>query len=340
MKRKTGSLTTRRTTLFPNEIAEVHRFDLTSNGTKLLFGLAQCIDHTEQLFPEHYFEMTKLCEFLGIDHRNDKLQVVRDAFHNIGQNPLMISTKDARRWSMMPWLSAEYDEDDSNYVKVQFDDKVKPYLLKLNGYVKLRGTDYVKLTSSYATTLYPFMKTIQMKYYGNHAVSIERLMEMTFTDNKKKHPSYHNEKNGLSNFLTRVLGVTGSRGSLELKPIDSKKKNGNEYTSAIKQINELTDLNVRCERVKDGSKTVGVRFYVETKNKKQAPRKQPKSDILPDAHPMSQVYKMAKETGQTPAEILKLTKRTVSKCGKYAIRANDEWVKNKKQQNLFEKGFE
>jgi hypothetical protein len=347
MKRRKGSITTTRTTLFPNEIAEVHKFDLTANGTKLLFGLAQCIDHTEQLFPEHHFDMQKLCEYLGVEHRGDRYQVVRDAFHDIGKNPLMVSTTNAKRWSMRPWLSADFDEEDSNYVKVHFDEKVRPYLLKMNGYVKLRGRDYIKLTSSYATTLYPFMKTILHKHYGDHEVSIERLMEMTFTDNKKKNKSYHDETYGVRNFLLRVLGVKGVRGSLKLEPINDKNKKGNEYTSAIKQINELTDLKVRCERVKDGGKTVGIRFYVESKKKKVVAIANPstkttteETKYLPDAHPMSQVHKLAKATGKTASQILRETKRKVSRCGRYAIRANDEWVKGQRQKNLFEKGME
>jgi plasmid replication initiation protein len=346
MKKGAGTVTRKRTTLFPNEIAEVHRFDLTANGTKLLFGLAQCIDHNEQLFPEHYFDMQKLCEFMGIEGRTDRLKVIRDAFFDILKNPLLISTGDAKRFNGIPWLRVSYDESSSEFVKVKFDDDAKPYLLKLNGYVKLRGRDYVKLTSGYATTLYPLMKTIQEKYYGSHAVSVQRLMEMTFTDDKRKHKAYHGEKNGLSNFFTRVLGVKGVRGSIELPTIEDVNKDGYEYTSAIKQINELTDINVRCERVKEGTTTVGVRFYVESKNKQvkaktsAAPVYQSEERNLPDAQPMSEVYALAKETGKTPAEILKLSKRTVSKCGKYAIRANDEWVKNKRQGNLFEKALE
>jgi plasmid replication initiation protein len=346
MKKGTGTVTRKRTMLFPNEMAEVHRFDLTANGTKLLFGLAQCIDHNEQLFPEHYFDMQKLCEFMGIEGRTDRLKVIRDAFFDIAKNPLLISTGDAKRFSAVPWLKVSYDESSSEFVKVKFDEDARPYLMKLNGYVKLRGRDYVKLTSSYATTLYPLMKTIQSKYFGNHAVSIQRLMEMTFTDDKKKNKSYHDENNGLKNFFSRVLGVKGIRGSEGLELIDSKKKNGNEYTSAIKQINEVTDIDVRCERVKEGRTTVGVRFYVESKHKQvksktsATPAYQSEERNLPDAQPMSEVYALAKETGKTPAEILKLSKRTVSKCGKYAIRANDEWVKNKRQGNLFEKAFE
>ena len=56
---------------------------------------------------------------------------------------------------------------------------------------------------------------------------------------------------------------------------------------------------------------------------------------------VKRMYVPPKQRGKGIAsQILRETKRKVSRCGRYAIRANDEWVKGQRQKNLFEKGME
>lgn len=239
-----------------NEVLEVNRYKLKLNSQKLLFGLAQSIDHTIDMFPEFGIDINGLFDFLDIRETHNRHQIIRDAFFDITSNPLQKKISD-KKWSTIPWLSAEYDEEESKFVKICFTEKAKPYLLKLKQYTKIKGLHITKLSSTYATWLYPVLKMIQDKYHGKHPISIERLKEYTFTDDKKKYPAYNTVKMANTNFLKAVLGITKNRQS---KQFEILKK------SPLWEINEKTDIIVTAEIIKERQRYIAVKFSIKNKN--------------------------------------------------------------------------
>lgn len=299
--------TQNRTTLVSNEILERNRYNLKLNGQKLLFGLAQSIDHTIDLFPTLEVDIRGLWKFLGIEDRNDKYEVVRDALFNITENPLQKKVS-KKKWSSIPWMSIEYDEDDTMFVKVKFLDEVRPYLLKMAEYTKLKGAFVAKLGSTYATWLYPIFKMIQTKYYGKHEISIERLKELTFCDNPVDYPAYNTDKSANNKFLTRALGVTIDR---ETKAIKIHKD------SPLHEINEKTDIAVNVIGItKDKQRYKGLIFHVTAKSSVKSIKKDtdkskyvgeiPKKEVfdIGARFPMKQVFIDAKAAGWTVQEYL------------------------------------
>ena len=319
-----------RSSLISNDIMAKHRYELSLNAQKVLFGLAQSVDHTIDLFENIEIDIQAFFDYLGVNHREDRWQIVRDAFKEIAKNPLQFSTEDAKRWAYIPWMVVSFDKVDSNYVKIKFTEEVKPFLLQLHGYVKIQGKYLTALGSPHATWLYPVMKMIHGKYYGQHILSIERLMEYTFTDDKKISPAYHNPKSGKSDFLKRVLGL---------------KKSENTYVimedSPLGQINKYTDIIVTAQPMKTGLKIDRIQFVVKLKKEKKkasskdVPVKYGESKSLPFRFPMSEVYSIAADAKVTVDFIMKQNGYTVSSDGKWALKANKEWVEDKKQKNLF-----
>jgi hypothetical protein len=295
--------TRNRTALISNEILEVNRYHLKLNAQKLLFGLAQSIDHHIDMFPELEIDIRGIFKFLGIEERNDRYEIVRDALFNITENPLQRKVS-RKKWSSIPWMSVDYDEEDSKYVKIKFDDRVKPYLLKLSEYTKIQGGYIAKLTSQYATWLYPIFKMIQTKYWGKHEFTIQRLKEYTFTDNPKKHPAYNTAKAATNNFLTRIVGIKKNRNTKEFEILEN---------SPLQEINDKTDIVVSIIKVtKEGNKYKGVIFHVASKkqnksldkpkfeNKEQYVSKIDKQNI-PGAKRISlkEIYQYASNSGIT-----------------------------------------
>lgn len=329
--------TKNRTSLISNDVVEKHRYNLTLNGQKVLFGLAQSIDHTLDLFNEVEIDIQAFFKYLDVENRNDRYQIVRDAFFDITEHPLQHSTNDAKRWSSIPWMSVDYDGDSSNYVKIQFTDKAKPFLLQLNGYVKIQGKHITSLQSRYATWLYPVMKMIQGKYFGQLVIPIARLMEITFTDNKKEHPAYHNPTSGKNNFLKRVLGLKKINGVFTIvggSPLDN--------------INKETDITISAEVLKTGRSYDRILFYVESKKQAQ-PRKVSaaagvrkvatlKQETLPHRFLMSEVYAYAKASNQSVDDWMKVAGYKIS--GKYAVKGNEVWVADQRKNTLFSSAIE
>lgn len=291
--------TANRTSIISNEVLEKHRYDLSLNAQKLLYGIAQSIDHTIDMFPKIEVDIHGLFEYLQIQDRKDKYRVVYDAFAEIGKNPLMTYESD-KEWSVIPWASISFDENKSKYVSLQFTEDIKPYLLSLSGYVKVKGRYICSLSSRYATWLYPVMKMILEKYYGKHEISIQRLKELTFTDDPKKNPGYNHEVYGDRDFIKRCLGIKKDRKTKQWTIAED---------SPLYEISEKTDIVITAEVLKSGRKADRVRFYVQSKStsskptfsgdKSQYVSEIPKKLTSPVRFPLTEVFKTAKEAGMT-----------------------------------------
>ena len=250
--------TQNRTSLISNEVLETHRYRLSLNAQKLLYGLAQSIDHTIDMFGELQVDIQGIFNFLEIENRRDKYTLVYNAFNEIATNPLNLYVSE-KNWKLIPWATIGFNENKSSFVTVKFTEDAKPFLLHLNGYVKIQGKYICSLSSTYATWLYPVMKMVLNKYYGQHIITIQRLKEYTFTENPKEHPSYNTSKNAISDFLRRVLGISKNKKSKKHEIIES---------SPLWEINEKTDITITVEVLKTGRKYDKVCFYVQSKNKK------------------------------------------------------------------------
>lgn len=267
--------TKNRTALISNEIIERNRYDLSLNGQKVLFGLAQSIDHTISLFPEIGIDINGLFKFLDIEHRNDRYTVIRDALFNITEHPLQMKASE-KKWSSIPWMSVKYDADVSNFITIKFHEDAKPFLLALREYTKIKGHYISSLSSTYATWLYPMFKMIETKYHGKQEISIQRLKEFTFTDNPKEHPAYNTAKSATNNFMRKILGVSIDQKTKEIITLPN---------GPLAEINEKTDIVVSVTAIiKTGQKYTSVVFYVANKaegekNMKKASKKEYVNEI-------------------------------------------------------------
>jgi len=301
MAKATPKPTASKVALISNEVLDKHRYKLSLNAQKLLFGLAQLIDHTLDIFPTYEIDVRGLWEYLGITHREDRYTLVKNALLEITKNPLQLVVSE-RKWTFIPWISVQYDEEQSKYVKIRFVDEVKPFLLRLNEYTKVKGLYIVKLGSVYATWLYPVLKMIQTKYYGHHAIPIQRLKEMTFTDDPKEYPAYNTSTAAASHFLQRVIGLKYDRTEKRYVIVEG---------SPLWEINNKTDIRVTAEPLKEGKAYAAIMFHVVSNGEEKRAKDVDKSryvDVIPQRElcgyrvPVRNIYDIAKAQGISPAE--------------------------------------
>lgn len=291
--------TKNRTSLMSNEVLEMHRYRLSLNAQKLLYGLAQSVDHTIDMFSTIEIDINGIFKYLDIESNGDRYEVVRDAVFEIHQNPLQFNYS-SNKWKVIGWFeTSEFDLSEGNYVKLKFTEAIKPFLLNLSGYVKIQGKYICSLSSAYATWLYPVMKMISEKYYGQHIVTIQRLKEYTFTDDAKEHPSYNVSKNATSDFLKRILGVAKNNKTKRFEILKN---------SPLWEINEKTDIAVSVEVLKSGRKYDRICFYVQNKESKKNKSKFDKSKFVNEIPensglrpvsriPLADVYENARASG-------------------------------------------
>lgn len=221
--------------ILANEIIETCRYQLSPHAFALLMGLCQNISFQEEILPEFDININGLFKFFNLSENNGKrYEVVRDAFENIASNPL--SKKISKnKWAFIPWLSAEFNGDNNEFVQVSFHTKVIPYLLAFRrtimpigvsprpGYTKITPYFYNNFTSKYATWLYPFFKKWQnTATYRTETVKkdIKWIREKTFTEKTHKQTC-----DLLSQVVNKAINEINKHSELDLKPIS--RKNGN-----------------------------------------------------------------------------------------------------------------
>lgn len=248
------------------EVYEKYRYRMTVHSQRLLLGLAQSLDLTLDLFPEWHIDIRSLFDYLGIENNNQRYDIVRQAFNEILESPLLYKINE-KKWGGYSWFEyVEFDEEDSYFVKVKFTDKVKPFLLNLSRYVELKPRHYIKLSSLYANWLYPPLKAqihVSQKHFKpgtitEWVVPIARLQEFTFTDSDK---SYEESP---ARFLKSVVGIYKSRATGKWELVQKNVANS-KHSGSLAEINEKTDLLVSAEGIKRGKTYHSVRFWIQLK---------------------------------------------------------------------------
>ncbi len=153
------------------------------HAQKLLFGLAQCLDLAEDLFPDWDIDIRGLFDYLNLsEDNNDRYEIVRNAIRELAKNPLEYKISD-KHWGLINWLSyAKFDESNSMFVRLRFTDDCKPFLLNYKQYCEMQTKYYVGLTSANAMWLYPHLRNAYKKKGGIHTITIQHLQEITYTD--------------------------------------------------------------------------------------------------------------------------------------------------------------
>lgn len=316
-----------------HELIEKHRYKLGIYAQKLLFALAQNLDTTADLFPEWHINITDLFRYLNLSERNnDRYDIVRNAIREIGNNPIeyRISPK---KWGAWWWLSRmQFDAENSNYVTIKFSDDARQFLLQLNQFATLETRYYIDLSSQYAMWLYTQFKNKYKMADGVWEVSLDRLRELTYTD---QNPSYDpaRNKNANSNFLKYVIGIESvGKGSERVwrERRDTNREGLEVPAGTLAEINLHTDLHVEAQPLKRGRSYDRIRFTIRLKaglykssKQQEAEREQTvRRARVSGFHTISIAHamEMARSAGLSLDEYLKLAGYTRHRNGKTAYK--------------------
>lgn len=320
---------------------KLYRTKLGVYGQKLLFGLASSLSNDVDLFPVWDIPISGLFKYLNLsDNNNDRYRIVRDTIKEIAGSTLEFEVSD-KKWRYLNWFNeANFDSTDSEYVRIEFSPKVKPYLLQLKEYCLLEAKYYIDLSSDYSIWLYPLLRNVANKSTPCLELSIEEIKKLTFNESTA---AYNPQKNKSANkdLLKWVVGIEKKRGAMTYTPRTIKKNGVDVETGTIAEINQKTDLYVTCDIKKNGRSLSHVIFNVHFKgNTFQGKRKAIKrthrtqfedsetyikkieeiktNDLFETAVPIQEVEGYAKSAGLTLKDFLK--KAGYKQVGNRAIK--------------------
>lgn len=131
--------------------------------------------------------------------------------------------------TIVSWIEKPKIHKKSGQIEIKLDDDLKPYLLKMNGFIQARMNYYYQMNSKYSMRLYELLKS----WEGRKTVRFEVIELRASIDAMKK--SYDNF------------------GMLKLKVINP----------SVEEINEITDINISYKEIKRGRKVTHLEFTID-----------------------------------------------------------------------------
>lgn len=218
-----------------NALIQKTRYDLTLQEQKLILHVIQLIKPEDQKFHRYMLSIKEYCQICEMNYKSGKnYENIKRSLKALRDKSFWLKTDDGTE-TLMSWLSKVRIFKNKGTIEVELDDDLKPYLLQLKKFFTRYKFLYVMaMRSSYSIRLYELLKS----YENRHAISftIEELRGMFGIDKNK---------------LTKWYDI-------RRYVIDQ----------AQKEINELTDIQVKYTTVKQGRSVYAVNFHIFTKDGK------------------------------------------------------------------------
>lgn len=220
-----------------NDIVQKSKFSLSLVEQKTINFLISLIKpksaYPNQIQPLEYdFEIQQYCKICGIDYQNGKnYKMVRDTLKSLRDKSIVIQLDNGTETSVS-WINKFWSNKGKGYAKIRFDEDIAPYIFNLyENTTRFELLNVLPMKSKYSVHMYELCRSwagIKLKIY-----SIEELRSLLGLEKEElvRYPD----------FRRRVL------------------------ETAQKEINTLTDLNVKFEPIKKGRKVVKIKLIINKK---------------------------------------------------------------------------
>jgi plasmid replication initiation protein len=179
---------------------------------------------------EHAFELSDFCRVCGLDSDNGaNYRYIKKTLKELRDKSVWVEIEKGTE-ATLAWISTVIITKGSGVVRIRIDDMMKPYLIQL----RERFTQFelyytLAMRSQYSIRLYELLKSYEHRQ--SKTFEIEEL--------KKRLDAETYER--FTNFQQKVLDI------------------------AIREINELSDINVTYTLAKEGRRFAKIRFVINIK---------------------------------------------------------------------------
>ena len=213
-----------------NDLIQKSRFSLQLQEQKVILYLISKIKPEDLELKEHVFEIQEFCRVCGLDASNGaNYKYIKKTLKDLRDKSIWVTLADGSE-STLSWISSVNISNNSGVVKIRLDDLIKPYLLQLREkYTQYELLYTLAMKSQYSIRLYELLKSYE--FQGKKLFSIDELK-------------------------TRISAETYTRfADFKRKVIDI----------SMREINELSDLNVTYTLTKLGRSYNKIEFLMKTK---------------------------------------------------------------------------
>lgn len=210
------------------------KYELKAQEQKVIGYLLSLIKPEDKYRKPPYmytFDISTFCDVCGIESNNGKnIQNIKDTLGELSDHRFWLDYGEGE--FLFRWISTADIMKNSSKVEVEISSKVFPYLVGLTEkFTEYELWQILPMKSAFSIALFELLKSHSYKH--TIAVSLDDLRKyLGIPDNKYS---------DFRNFSRRVLNT------------------------AKKEINELTDIIVSWEGVRDGKSYAWVRFTIESK---------------------------------------------------------------------------
>lgn len=213
-----------------NDLIQKSRFQLSLQEQKIILYLISKIKPDDLELKEHTFEIVDFCKVCGLDKSNGaNYKYIKQTLKELRDKSVWVELENGAE-TTLAWIDSVTMNKNSGSVIVKINDMMKPYLLQLQE----RFTQYellytLAMKSQYSIRLYELLKSYE--YQSQKIFDIDDLKKTLSAENYGRFPD----------FKRYVLDI------------------------AMREINELSDLNVDYGIIKEGLRYSKLEFSIKIK---------------------------------------------------------------------------
>lgn len=213
-----------------NDLIQKSRFQLSLQEQKIILYMISKIKPDDEIFMEQEFKIIEFCRVCGIETNSGKnYKNVKDAIKALADKSVWVTLETGSE-TLVRLINKAWINRKSGVIKIQLDDDMKPYLLQLQE----RFTSYellytLAMKSQYSVRLYELLKSYEWRH--RQTFQIEELKRILSAENYTRFPD----------FKRYVLDIS------------------------MREINDLSDLTVTYEIVKEGRRYAKLDFSIKLK---------------------------------------------------------------------------
>jgi len=213
-----------------NDLIQRSRFQLSLQEQKIVLFLISKIRPEDIDLKEYAFKINEFCKVCGIDTQSGaSYKYIKKTLKELRDRSIWVNMPDGSE-TTLAWIDKVTMTKNSGTVKIKIDSDMKPYLLQL----KERFTQYellytLAMRSQYSIRLYELLKSYE--YQRTRIFDIEDLKKSIFAENYTRFPDFK-----------RVV-----------------------LDTAMREINDLSDISVTYEIIKEGRRFAKLEFNISLK---------------------------------------------------------------------------
>ena len=220
-----------------NDLIQKSRFELSLPEQKTIAYICSKIKPAENGQPfllEYDFEIREYCKICGIHYDSGKnYEEIKATLKHLRDRSMWLTLEDGSE-TLVGWLAKVTTNKRSGMVKIRIDEDLAPYLFGLGKrFTQYQLKNILGMKSAFSVRIYEILKSYA--YKKTMEIELDELKCLLAVDKVKSY-------NRFPDFRRKVLEI------------------------AMREINELTDLEVSYETILKGKKVVGIRFDIATKD--------------------------------------------------------------------------